>query len=191
MNLRWIAFGAAAFLAGALVLAGAERLALPVDAASGCTASVSKAWTPVKGRAYRLEAFSNGPNCALAVVTLAVRAPDGTALWVDAAPAAHLMTFAEVKTLKQMATALNDWLPQAHMFKTTAELPEWKTGEDAPKSGEFQFIPDAAVDREYYEQTRAGQQPVFCYVQGMESMSCVALSKDGQMTKIGVQTFPG
>jgi hypothetical protein len=32
---------------------------------------------------------------------------------------------------------------------------------------------------------------VFCYVQGMESMACIGLSKDGQMTKIGVQSFPG
>jgi hypothetical protein len=31
---------------------------------------------------------------------------------------------------------------------------------------------------------------VFCYVQGMESMSCVVF-RDGGMTKIGVQTFPG
>ncbi len=191
MNLRSIAFGAAAFLTGALTIVAIERLAFPVVAASGCNAGVSKAWMPLKGRAYRLEAFSNGPSCALAVVTLTVRAPDGTALWVDAAPAAHLMTFGEVKTLKQMTSALNDWLSQAHVFKTTAELPEWKKGEDAPKSGEFQFIPDAGVDREYYEQARAGRLPVFCYVQGMESMSCVALSKDGQMTKIGVQTFPG
>jgi len=32
--------------------------------------------------------------------------------------------------------------------------------------------------------------PVFCYVQGMESMACVAL-QNGEMTKVGVQTFPG
>ena len=177
----------AAFVLGGLVMIGA----FVADAAPGCNASAFRPWTPSEGRVYRAEAFANGPSCRLAAVTLVVRAPDGTALWVDAAPAAHLMTFAEVKTRKQMTHVLGDWVSQSHMFKTTAELPEWKEGDDTPKSGEFQFIPDAGVDREFYEQTRAAKSPVFCYVQGMESMSCVALSKDGQMTKIGVQTFPG
>ena len=191
MLFRSIALPAAAFVAGALMLAGVGLVVIPVQAAGGCSASASTAWKPFAGRTFRAEAFSNGPSCTYAVVTLVIRAPDGKALWADAAPAEHLMTFVEAKTRKQMSRALGEWLSQNHMFKTTAELPEWKTGEDAPKSGEFQFIPDQNVDREYYEQARGAKLPVFCYVQGMESMACVALSKDGQMTKIGVQTFPG
>jgi hypothetical protein len=124
-------------------------------------------------------------------VTLVVRAPDGKVLWVDAAPAENVMTFVEAKTRKQVTRALGEWLMQSHIFKSTAELPEWKKGAEAPVSSEFPFYPEAGIDREFYEKMRAEKQPVFCYVQGMESMACIGLSKDGQMTKIGVQSFPG
>jgi hypothetical protein len=40
------------------------------------------------------------------------------------------------------------------------------------------------------EAARAARLPVFCYVQGMESMACV-MWKDGGITKLGVQLFPG
>jgi hypothetical protein len=49
---------------------------------------------------------------------------------------------------------------------------------------------DEGVDRDSYEQVRVAKVPVFCYVQGMESLACVVL-KDGGMSKIGLQTFPG
>jgi len=190
MSRRIHAVAAAAIAAGASVLAGVEEFGLPAQAAASCSASAAVPWMPLKGRAYPAEAFSNGPSCGLAAVTLVVRAPDGTALWVDAAPAAQLMTFVEVRTREQMARALSEWLSQAHSFKTSAELPAWRNGEPAPKSGEFAFIPEAGMDRASYEKTRAEKLPLFCYVQGMESLSCIAL-KDGQMTKVGVQTFPG
>jgi len=164
---------------------------LPAEAAGGCSANASAVWRPTAGKAYRTEAFSSGPSCTLAVATLVVRGPDGRALWVDSAPVEHLMTFVDVKTPQQMGRALGEWLMQSHTFRSTGELPEWKKGADAPASGEFAFYPEAGIDRDLYEQTRAEKQPVFCYVQGMESMACVGLSKDGQMTKIGVQTFPG
>jgi hypothetical protein len=164
----------------------------PLPATAGnCAQSASRPWVPVKGRAYRAEAFSNGPACSLAVVTLVVRAPDGKVLWVDAAQADQLMTFVEAKTRKQMARSLADWLFQSHNFKSTGDLPEWKKGADAPAAAEFPFLPEADVDREAYEKIRAERQPVFCYVQGMESMACLGLSKDGSLAKIGVQLFPG
>jgi hypothetical protein len=100
------------------------------------------------------------------------------------------MVFVEAKTRAQMTRALGEWLLQSHTFRSTADLPPWKKGDEQPTSGEFPFYPEAGVDRDGYEQWRAQRLPVFCYVQGMESMSCVVL-KDGQMTKIGVQTFPG
>lgn len=190
MSLRLVT-GFVAFILGAAALFAVQQLAFPVQAASGCSGAASKPWTPVKGRAYRAEAFSNGPTCPLAAVTIVVRAPDGKVLWADAAPAEHVMTFVEVKTRAQMTRALGEWLSQNHMFKSSAELPEWKKGADAPMSGEFQFIPEPEYDRDAYEQARAAKSPVFCYVQGMESMACLILSNDGQMTKIGVQTFPG
>jgi hypothetical protein len=63
-------------------------------------------------------------------------------------------------------------------------------GAEHPVNGEFPFYPEPGVDRDYYEKARALRAPVFCYVQGMESMSFVALIEGG-MVKLGVQSFPG
>jgi hypothetical protein len=191
MTVRSIAFLAGAFVLGGLALAGVERFAIEADAATDCSAAAWRDWSPAKGHAYRTEAFSNGGQCATAVVTIAVRGPDGTVLWSDAAPGAHVMTFAGVKTRAEMVKALGDWLTQEHMFKTSADLPPWGPSDEAPKSGEFPFYPEAGVDRETYEQMRAQKRPVFCYVQGMESLACLTVTRDGQMEKIGVQLFPG
>jgi len=190
MALRFF-IGIVAFVLGAAAFFAVEQLVFPVQAAGGCSVAAAKPWTPLPGRAFRAEAFANGPACALAAVTLVIRAPDGKVLWADAAAAEHLMTFVEAKTRAQMTRALGEWLMQNHMFKSSAELPLWKTGADGPASGEFPFIPEPDYNQEAYEQARAAKLPMFCYVQGMESMACIVLSKDGQMTKIGVQTFPG
>jgi hypothetical protein len=157
----------------------------------GCNASAAATWQPLKGRPYRLEAFSQGPSCARAAVVLVIRAPDGRVVWTHAAAAEHLMVFVEVKTRAQMARALREWLSQSHTFRSTADLPEWKKGAEQPASGEFPFYVEPGIDRDMYEGIRAAKQPVFCYVQGMESMACVVLDKDGQITKVGVQSFPG
>jgi len=191
MPFRSIALLLGTFVLGALTLVAVQRLALEADAAPGCSAVVSRVWTPAGGRNYRTEAFSNGDKCANAVVTIAVRASDGTVLWTDAAPGAHVMIFAGVKTRGEMVKALGDWLAQDHMFKSSADFPPWGPNDEAPKSGEFPFYPEAGVDRETYEQIRAQKLPVFCFVQGMESMACLTVTADGQIEKVGVQLFPG
>ncbi|MCE9522115.1 MAG: hypothetical protein K8S25_06750 [Alphaproteobacteria bacterium] len=184
-------FAAAAFVACVLTFLAFGRTALPVEAAGNCAASATAVWKADGMRALRTEAYSSGPTCALAVTTLVVRASDGKVLWAEAAPVEHVMTFVEVKTRKQMARALSEWLLQSHTFKTTSDLPEWKKGAEAPVSGEFPFYPEAGIDRDAYEQIRAEKQPVFCYVQGMESLACLGLSKDGSLAKVGLQLFPG
>jgi hypothetical protein len=181
----------AVVFAGGLAFFALAQMAVPA-AAGDCAASASAAWKPAGGKTYRSEAFSNGPICALAMATLVVRAPDGKVVWSDALATEHLMTFNEVKTRAQMAGALREWLIQSHTFNSTADLPPWNAGSAAPtSSNEFPFYADAALGREAYEKMRAEKLPVFCYVQGMESMTCLGLSMEGEMTKIGVQTFPG
>lgn len=160
--------------------------------AGGCNLGVAKAWVPFKVQAFGSEAYSNGAFCAGAVVTIVVRAPDGKVLWVEAMPAEHLMTFVDAKTPPKMQAALVDWLTQQQTFKSTGDLPEWKKGADAPQPlGEFPFYPGEGVDQQGYSQIRAERQAIFCYVQGMESMACVAIARDGTATKVGVQSFPG
>lgn len=159
-------------------------------AGTGCDVRAIVGWKPSGSIAYYSEAFSHGPNCANAVVTIVVRTSKGVPLWVDAMPASQLMTFQRITTGHRMRAALVEWLDQPGTFKSSADLPAWAQGADAPAAGEFPFYPEADVDRDSYEKTRAAKAPVFCYVQGMESMSCVVL-QGGTMSKIGVQSFPG
>jgi hypothetical protein len=175
----------------AAVLTGAAAAEARPPISRVCSASATVAWAPVRGRFYPTEAFANGQACGTAVVTIVVRARDGKVLWADARPAAEVMTFVEAKTPSKMTAALAEWLTQHHTFKSTADLPVWKKGAEAPDAGEFPFYPDAGLDRDAYEQLRAAKLPVFCYVQGMESMACLSLSADGQIDKIGLQLFPG
>lgn len=188
-------------LAACMALLAATAFVPAADAAgkpakgqpvAGCNVSDAIDWAPVKGAPYRAEAHANGPGkCEDAAVTLVLRAPGGKALWVDARPATDVMTFASVSTRNAMQRALREWLTQEHDYKTTSDLPEWKEGADAPMSGEFPFYPDEGMDRDAYEEMRGEKSPVFCFVQGMESMECLALAKDGGISKIGLQLFPG
>jgi hypothetical protein len=175
---------------GVLLVAVGQASAATAAAAPGCEASVGVVWTPAGQRPLRAEAFSHGPSCDKAIVVLTVRGSDGKPLWVDARVGQFVMLFAGVKNVGAIKTALGDWIRQNHQLKTAASLPSWPPGAQQPASGEFPFLPDEAVDRDFYESARRAKLPLFCYVQGMESMACVVL-KDGGMTKLGVQLFPG
>lgn len=179
MNLRSML----AVVAVASVATGSALLVTaPVEAAGGCNVAAAKPWKP-----FQTEAFANGPSCELAVATLVIRGADRKVLYTTSSAAEHIMTLAGAKTPKEMAKALNEWLDSSK--KSSAELPPWKKGAEAPAAGEFPFYPD--VDWETYNRIRSEKQAMFCYVQGMESEACVAISRDGSVEKVGVQTFPG
>ena len=167
---------AALFLAGGVLPAKAD-----------CDARARSAWT----QGVIAEAVSQGATCANAVVTLVLRASSGKPIWVDARIAAQVMIFGGVADRNAMTRTLGDWIDQRKSSMANSDkLPDWPRGAAAPKAGEFPFYPDGDVDRDAYMKLRSARVPMFCYVQGMESMACVALTSDG-VTKVGVQTFPG
>jgi hypothetical protein len=157
-----------------------------------CNVRTSVAWTEA-GSGYTAQALSDGPNCALAALMLIVRDPAGKPIWTDSRPAAQLMTFQDVKDKAGMAKALTEWIDQSHsMMKRGESLPPWDHDQAQPENGEFPFYLEPGVDRELYEKYRRANGPLFCYVQGMESMACISLDTETEeMTKVGVQSFPG
>ncbi|NWH09306.1 MAG: hypothetical protein HXY22_11805 [Alphaproteobacteria bacterium] len=179
-----------AALASAYVFAVAMDAA--ADPAPGCLASASTAWAAA-GEGFMIEAASMGPDCQRAVVTLAVRAPDGTPIYAEAMRAADLLSFDGVTEVARMEAALADWIDQTHAsLPRTSALPAWEDGKDSPFLGEFPFYPEAHIDRAGYEAYRKADQPLLCFVQGQESMACAALDPSvPQMERIGVQLFPG
>jgi hypothetical protein len=114
-------------------------------------------------------------------------------LW-NASPAEQNMLLAGKSTAAELEAALKELVNDAAnpQFATTADLPEWKEGAESPSSGEFPFYVQDGIDRENYNRIRAAKAPVFCYVQGMESLSCAYKEPtDGYISRIGTQTFPG
>jgi hypothetical protein len=181
---------AAACVSALVTWASVPVTASPVPAAAGCNSRVAASWSPARQRPLKVEAFAHGGRCDQAVVMLVVRDADGAPLWTDSRVGAFVMLFSGVKTGREMQSALSSWIRQDHQLKSAANLPPWPVGAEQPSFGEFPFIPDEGVDRATYEAARNSRLPLFCYVQGMESMACVVL-KDGDMTKFGVQLFPG
>lgn len=187
-------------IAGVLALAAGctridEKQAGPAAQAAaerGCEAVEVKPWRPLSGTEFTVEAISSGPDCARAVAALAVRDVQGNVLWAEAAPSMHIMVLAQAHDLAAMRTSLAEWADASNntTMQTTAALPDWPQGSDGPVSGEFPFYVEPGYDRDSYLQLRQSNVPLFCYVQGMESMGCLAL-QNGSLNKIGVQSFPG
>ena len=161
-------------------------------ASAGCALSVTTPWRPLSGTEFTIEASTMGADCAKAVATIVIRDMQGYALWAQAYNTEHIMLLAPAHASEAMRTALAEWIDPANntTLQLTGALPEWPANADQPANGEFPFYPDQGVDRESYNAFRAANTPMFCYVQGMESLACIALS-NGEMSQVGVQLFPG
>lgn len=157
----------------------------PVVAENGCPATASGTW-----QSLQVEAAANGATCADAQVTLTIRNGEQT-LWTDVHIASQVMVLAGAESVEDLQRRLNEWVsPPGASRNSTGDLPVWVANAPQPISGEFPFYPEEGVTRATYESIRGRDAPMFCYVQGMESEACVAL-ENGQITKIGVQSFPG
>lgn len=161
------------------------------SAAEGCAVSVTTPWRPLSGVEFQTTATTSGATCAEATATLRISYGADQTLYTEDFPTAHVMLLAPAQDSAAMQTALTEWLDQSHsMMPTTAQLPPWPTGAAQPTSGEFPFYPEEGVTQAAYEAWRTAAVPMFCFVQGMESMACLAW-RDGALTKVGVQSFPG
>jgi hypothetical protein len=157
-----------------------------------CDVRVFTPWRPLSGVEFVVVAQADGPDCNRAAALLTIRDGGGGLLWSESFVTDHVMTLSDAATAEQMRTALTEWIDPANntVLTNVSALPEWPEEADAPESGEFPFYPEPWLDREGYEAMRAAGTPLYCYVQGMESLSCVTI-RDGRMEKVGVQAFPG
>lgn len=184
-----LAAAAAAVLLPAAAIADVapepELQALSDARPNGCEARVRITWN-----GHALEAATDGPDCAQAVVTATLRDADGKPVWSETFVTQFVFGLKDATSKGAMDFALAQWIWQeGAQFQTTADLPDW-TGE-TPVSGEFPFYPDAPyTDKKLWAETRAAKDPMFCLPQGMESLACFAV-RAGEVVKIGVQTFPG
>jgi hypothetical protein len=158
--------------------------AAPAAVENLCDARASGTWRDT----FAVEASTAGSSCKDAEATLTVKNEAGVELLRFTAPIAQVMVLASAADVPAMRTALADWI-KGEQMPTSAALPAWAAGANNP-GGEFPFYPEDGVTRERYDQVRAANLPMFCFVQGMESMACHVLENDA-FVKLGVQTFPG
>lgn len=158
----------------------------------GCTARATAQWATDADPNASIEASTTGPDCARAVATLIIRNGSGEPLYATTHLPQHVMTLAQASTPEAMQTALHEWIDPASntTLQTSSALPEWPENATEPQNGEFPFYPEDGVGRETYNEVRAANVPMYCYVQGMESLACLAL-RNGALESVGVQTFPG
>lgn len=176
----------AGVVAGIVACAPAERDVM----SEGCAARAAAPWQ-AGATTLHVEATTTGPDCARAVATLVIRDASGAPLYAEAHVATHVMVLNGANTPAAMQAALGEWVSSDNAaYATTGALPDWPTTAEGPVSGEFPFMPEQGTDRALYQELRQGNTPVFCYVQGMESLACVTL-RNGGIERIGLQLFPG
>lgn len=174
-------------LSVAIFLAAAASPARSAD----CNAQASAPWRQ-SGQGVVAEARSLGARCDKAKIELTLRSARGKALMSFASTADAIMTFADVKTKAAMQAKLASWLAEAmRTMPTSAKLPDWKPNQTEPSDGEFPFVVDEGVTRPFYLSMRKAKLPMFCFVQGMESLGCAVMRPNGEATRLGAQTFPG
>jgi hypothetical protein len=177
------------WLVAAAALLGACAQERPTEKqaeAASCAAAAASVW-----RELRVEASSAGVDCESANAAIVLRNSAGEGLYSETFPAAQVLTLATARTQAGMQAALSEWIASSnHSMDTSGALPDWPQGADAPVSGEFPFYPREGMTRDAYMNLRRANVPLFCFVQGMESMACLAL-EGGAVAKAGVQAFPG
>jgi len=170
-------------------LAASSESVVRVEAA--CDTLATTEWRGTNNRVFRANASTSGANCAQSVVLLVVRDSSGDVVWTDALVAAHVMGLNEPTTQAAMTRALADWVrAPTTRPRTTADLAPWAQTSGHRGESEFPFRPEEWIDEVTYERLAGEAKPMFCYVQGMESIACL-VEFDDRLEKVGVQSFPG
>jgi hypothetical protein len=180
------------FVAIAIVFLGFAN-----ETRANCEATATAAWMSAKRYNFTLEAHALGPNCANSAIVLLVLDDKGVVQWSTTRLAYQNAMFQEGATDNpSMKAALLTWLNQGLDTKpqTTKDLPDWKIGKDQAErdgDGQFGFFAGDEVSPDFYRNARDENQPVFCFVQGIESTSCIAAAGPQSIYELGGFTFPG
>ena len=156
-------------------------------AASECTVSVEQPWLDD----LVASAHVSGA-CDAATIDLVVHDGVDEVVWSASYASGDLFGFDEVVDVDTMQMALSDWLGDYVEITSSAGLPEWPQGTDMPDAGEFPFYVEEGVSQSDYEQLRAADYPMICYIQGRESTLCLVRQPGiNALTSVGAQSFPG
>lgn len=130
--------------------------------------------------------------CDAATIDLVVHNGVDEVVWSASYASGGLFGFDDIVDAETMQMALGDWLGDYVEISSSAGLPEWPQGADMPDAGEFPFYVEEGVSQNDYEQLRAADYPMICYIQGRESTLCLVRQPGiNALTSVGAQSFPG
>lgn len=141
-----------------------------------------------------VEGFMRGPTCKTGVSVIVIRDRTGAVVFSESVPNESNFVLREPANATQMHVALSEWLRQSDGdIRTADQLPAWNAELNMPASGEFPFYPEEQyATRDAWNALRASKAPIFCYVRGIESTTCLGFDREsGLIFKIGAQSFPG
>lgn len=162
----------------------------PTQLAGRCAASATSQWDIAGEQALEISGVAEGGDCANANVTITIRKATGDTLVSASYPLSQVMTFAGASSQADVQRMLGEWIAPDSAMNSTGDLPTWNSQDETPMNGEFPFFVEEGATRASYAALRELDAPMFCYVQGMESLSCLAW-RDGGLASVGLQTFPG
>jgi hypothetical protein len=168
---------------------------VPLTAHATCTASYQAPWKASGKLGYSIAAHAVGERCQTAIVVVAVTDAKHKPIWQTSRLSENVAMFSDEHTGKgtKMPAALKDWVQTG--FDTSpanaGALPDWPAGATEPTREEFGFFIDAEIDQNTYLGWRKQKRPVFCFVQGIESETCILADDSGQIWDIGGINFPG
>lgn len=168
---------ALAILIAALFLASCGQPAEQTDA--GCAREITRevAWSGAVPD--RITASANGPSCLQAFVTLSIRAANGDALWIHAAPYYDMVAGgapppdAPAVSAERMDAFLSSWAEPT--LGRSGTLPHWRAGSASLTESADTFAYDTPFDRDAYEQLRARDLPMLCYAAAAEASQCLII----------------
>jgi hypothetical protein len=170
-------------------------------ALADCHASVSRKWNISSKTRLTIDAAALGSDCKRTVVVIVVRDSKDQVKYTLSMAAEDNAIFsslvdAPVTNTMNMRAALGEWIDAGLSSKKNrlSQYLEWKAGAEGPAENppaEFPFTVNSDVSRETYEKWRKQNLPVFCFVQGMESIRCLVLTTEGTISEVGIQSFPG
>jgi hypothetical protein len=170
-------------------------LFLTPSAQAVCNASYEAPWKASGKLGYNIAAYAVGANCQNAIVVLAVTDAKQKPIWNTSRLSESVAVFSDEHTANgtSMRDALINWVQIGLETKTTdaSTLPDWPAGASEPMREEFGFFIDAEIDQETYLKWRKQKRPLYCFVQGIESETCILADDSGQIWDIGGMTFPG
>jgi hypothetical protein len=173
------------------------QAAKPKSSGQGCAVRETAAWYPnvaanpnPRLRPLSIQAVSSGRTCRTARVSITIKSAEGIVLHRDTFDADKVAGLYNARTPAQMRTELRTWINFRGTENYHESLPNWRVGQSEPDEREFPFTPAEGVTRAQYMAIKTNKTPIYCYVQGIESINCLVL-QGGQLRPFGIQSFPG